>query len=470
MSQLNVVIVGGGASGAFLALELADRLGGRCHITMFDRHGRFGRGLAYSTTAKWHRLNVPAIKMGGRNDGDPSGFAEWLVRRGHLRTGDYAGSFVPRALYGDYLSEQLAVIASTGMLAMRQATVVAIEPRARGYAVRTETAEPIAADVVVLCLGNLPPAAIAGVATGERWLDDVWRSEALARIAPPDDVLLIGSGATAVDVALDLVHRGGARRIFMVSRNGLLPRSDAPPMAFSGFQQLDVAAPTMRGLLRSLRREIVRAAAAGIPWQSVFDAFRQHIVPIWRHSSDAERSRFLRHLRSLWFVHRHRLAPDVADLLSRLQSEGVLSVIAGRLLRAEPTAAGYRVTIAERRGRTRAVAVDWIANCTGPDERYRRLADPLVRQLFAAGRARPGPLELGLDVDDAGQLLDRQGRPQSGLYVLGPPTRGCFWEVTAAPWIHARAASMAEHIAGASNASDSVAATATVAETMGPAS
>jgi len=57
-------------------------------------------------------------------------------------------------------------------------------------------------------------------------------------------------------------------------------------------------------------------------------------------------------------------------------------------------------------------------------------------------------LQLGLDVDDCGLLLDREGRPQPGLYVLGPPTRGRFWEITAAPWIRARAASMADHIAG----------------------
>jgi uncharacterized NAD(P)/FAD-binding protein YdhS len=448
MSLLNIVIVGGGASGTFLALELAERLDGRCRITMFDRHGQFGRGVAYSATAKWHRLNVPAAKMGGRNDGDANGFADWLARRGHLRAGDYVDSFAPRALYGDYLCELLADVAANGTLVMRQRAVIAVEPRAQGYAVRTEMAEDVEAGIVALCLGNPPPPAIARIPVTERWVGDVWRAGLLAKIAPQDSVLLIGSGATAVDVALDLVHRGVGRRILMVSRKGLLPRGDVPSVAFSGFQQLDVEAPTMRGLLRLLRSEIARAAAAGIPWQAVFDAFRQHIVPIWQGSSDAERGRFLRHLRSLWFVHRHRLAPDVSDLLSHLQSEGVLTVMAGRLVQAEPVAAGYRGVIAEAGGKTRAFAVDWIVNCTGPEERYQTLADPLVRHLFATGRGRAGPLQLGLDVDDCGLLLDREGRPQPGLYVLGPPTRGRFWEITAAPWIRARAASMADHIAG----------------------
>jgi uncharacterized NAD(P)/FAD-binding protein YdhS len=453
MSSLNVVIVGGGAAGAFLALALADRLAGRCRITMLDRDGRFGRGVAYSATAPWHRLNIPAAKMGGRNDDDPSGFVDWLVQHGHLRPGDYAGSFVPRALYGDYLRELLAEIATAGMLAMRQGTVIAVEPRARGYAVTTDTGE-MGGDVVALCLGNPPPPPFAAIPASGRWVGDPWQPGALARIAPQDDVLLIGSGATAVDVALDLVHRGVGRRIVMLSRRGLLPRSDAPPAAYSGFEQLDLSAPSMRGLTRLLRCEIKRATAEGIPWQSVLDAFRVHLVPIWARSSDAERRRFLRHLRSIWLVHRHRLAPDVADLLSRLQSDAVLSVIAGRLAAAQQIGSGYRAVVAERTGGTQALAVDWIVNCAGPEESYQRLADPLVRQLFATGRARPGPLQLGLDVDDCGLLLTREGRPQHGLYVLGPPTRGCFWEITAAPWIRARAASVAEHTSAMKHASE----------------
>jgi uncharacterized NAD(P)/FAD-binding protein YdhS len=447
MSKLNVVIVGGGASGALLALALADRLHGGCCITMFDREGRFGRGIAYSATAPWHRINVSAAKMGGHNDSDPSGFVDWLAQRGHLRTGDYSASFVPRAFYGDYLCDLLAGAAAAGTLVTRQGAVIALEPHARGYVIRTDTGEQIESDVVALCLGNPPPPPMPSVPISERWVADVWRPDALDRIAPQDHVLLIGSGATAVDVALDLAHRAVGRHITMVSRKGLVPRRDAPPTDYSSFQPLDLEAPTMRRLLRLLRSEIERAAAAGIPWQSVLDAFRAHYGTLWERSNAQERGRFLRHLRSLWLVHRHRLAPDVSDLLARLQSDGILSVIAGRLVQAEPTAAGYRGFIAERAGGTRAFTADWIINCAGPEECYQRLADPLVQHLFATERARPGPMELGLDVDDCGRLLDRAGCAQPGLYVLGPPWRGRFWEITAVPWIRAHAVRIAEHIA-----------------------
>jgi uncharacterized NAD(P)/FAD-binding protein YdhS len=446
-SHLAIAIVGGGAAGTFLAIELANRLSGRCRITMFDRGGQFGRGLAYSSTAPWHRLNVPASKMGGRNDDDPNGFIDWLTVRGHLRSDDYASAFMSRSLYGDYLCELLADVAAAGILTMRHVAVAAVEPCHRGYRVRTETANDLDADVVALCLGNPAPAPFAHIPITDRWLGDVWRQGALTRIGPEDDVLIIGSGSTAVDVTLDLVHRGIGRRILMVSRKGLLPRLDAPVAPYAGFQELDLAALNMRGALRMLRREIASATAAGTPWQSVFDAFRQHAAPIWRRSSDAEQRRFLRHLQSLWLVHRHRLAPDVWNLLTRLTSQGILSIVAGRVIGAEPVTNGYRVSIAERSGRARSLVVAWIANCAGPQQDYQRLADPLTSSLLAAGRARPGPQRLGLDVDDDGRLLDSAGRPQSGLYLLGPATRGRFWEITAVPWIRARAASVAGDIA-----------------------
>lgn len=447
VSHLEVAIVGGGAAGTFLALALADRLKSRCRIMMLDRGGRFGRGLAYSTTSPWHRLNVPAGKMGGRDDDDPSGFTDWLAAHGHLRSDDYQEAFVPRGLYGDYLCELLASVVETGMIVTRHDAVMAVEPRRHGYTVRTEAGGDLDADIVVLCPGNPAPAPFAHVPVTDRWIGDVWHPEALAQIAPQDDVLLIGSGSTAVDVALDLVHRSVARRIVMVSRNGLLPRIDAPATGYAGFQDLDPATLSMRGALRILRREIARATAAGTPWQSIFDAFRQHAAPIWRASSDAEQRRFLRHLQSLWLVHRHRLAPDVWELLTQLRSQGVLSVIAGRVMGAEPVTGGYRAAIAERSGRTQSVIAAWIANCTGPQQDYQRLDDPLTQNLLAAGRGRPGPQRLGLDVDDDGSLLDGGGRPQPGLYLLGPATRGRFWEITAVPWIRARAAGIADHIA-----------------------
>jgi uncharacterized NAD(P)/FAD-binding protein YdhS len=447
MNKCHIAIVGAGASGVLLALALSDRMRGRCRLRLFDRDGQFGRGVAYAAPAEWHRLNVPAAKMGGRDDKDPNGFVAWLAQ-GHRPTADYSDAFVPRRQYGDYLCELLSDLVATGVAVTSRAEVIAVEPRDGAHTIVTDTGDAVAADVAVLCLGNPSPQSISRIPISERWIGNIWKAGALSKVAAQDRVLVVGSGATAVDATLDLVHRKVGHHILMVSRKGLLPRVDIPPVPYSAFEDLNLTTPEVRGLMRILRHEIRRAASSGVPWQAVFDAFRQHVGVIWERTTDEERQRFLRHLRSIWLVHRHRLAPDVSALLSRLQSNGTLSIVAGRIQRAEAIATGYRGTIVERTTRERAFAVEWIVNCTGPDERYDRLDDPLVRQLLATGHARPGPMGLGLDVDEAGQICDRSGRPRRGLYALGPPTRGRFWEVTAVPWIRTYAGKIAAHIEG----------------------
>jgi uncharacterized NAD(P)/FAD-binding protein YdhS len=70
----------------------------------------------------------------------------------------------------------------------------------------------------------------------------------------------------------------------------------------------------------------------------------------------------------------------------------------------------------------------------------------LVTSLLLEGYARRGPLDLGLDVDPNCVLLDSRGRKQPGLYLIGPATRGCFWEVTSVPAIRDQATAVVAHV------------------------
>lgn len=87
-------------AGSFAALALS-KLPQIESIAVFDRNGAFGRGLAYSAKAAWHRINVPAYKMGGVSAEDTEGFADWLTETGQADWRDYSDSFVPRWVYGE---------------------------------------------------------------------------------------------------------------------------------------------------------------------------------------------------------------------------------------------------------------------------------------------------------------------------------------------------------------------------------
>ena len=78
MSQISdqIVIVGGGFSGAMAAARLAEK---GMASTVIDAGGDFGRGVAYSTPFDGHLLNVRSNRMSAL-EGRPDDFVDWLAR------------------------------------------------------------------------------------------------------------------------------------------------------------------------------------------------------------------------------------------------------------------------------------------------------------------------------------------------------------------------------------------------------
>lgn len=269
-------------------------------------------------------------------------------------------------------------------------------------------------------------------------------------------MLLVGSGLTAIDVALTLTARGQRQPIVALSRHSLLPRVHG--VAVTAAASAAAAAVTRaildgRGLARALR---VASAAIrdGVDPCALVDALRADTPTVWRALSAVDRARFLAHLRASWDVHRHRLAPEVAAAVAALVDDGRLSVRAGRLIAVRPLD-GRLLAYLRPRGarRSTALRVDRIVNCTGPSVDVRRDAPPLVRALVAAGLARPCPLGLGLWTDADGRLVDAAGRARDSLRVLGPLRRGEAWESTAIPELRLQAAALADALGPARAAS-----------------
>ncbi len=88
-----------------------------------------------------------------------------------------------------------------------------------------------------------------------------------------------------------------------------------------------------------------------------------------------------------------------------------------------------------------------IVNCTGPEADIRRAAEPLLRNLVAAGRIKPDLCRIGIDIDEEGHVLGTDGAPSPTLYAIGPMTRGAWWEIVAVPDIRGQVAALAERLA-----------------------
>ena len=72
-----IAIVGGGASGLLVALNLARKSPENLHITIVEPRNVLGEGIAYSTQDEGHVLNVPAGRMSAFMD-QPEHFMQWM--------------------------------------------------------------------------------------------------------------------------------------------------------------------------------------------------------------------------------------------------------------------------------------------------------------------------------------------------------------------------------------------------------
>lgn len=435
---MKVAIIGGGAAGTFAALAIRERVPD-AQLVIYNPSGDLCRGVAYSFPQRWLRLNIPASKMGGGVEGDRSTFADWLLQTHGLPSTEYA----PRFLFGDYLADLMRALTNARGCEIRHEEVTSVRRLANGgYCVETPEGSTDA-DIVLLCTGHLPPNRF--MPEHPRIIADVWAPKALDEIEPDDRLLIVGTGATAVDVVLTLQRSSHRGLITMISPHGHLPIVDAAEESYPEFFSLKDADLKPLAILKRLREEVARAKQSGAAWQNVVDSFRHNVCAIWQCWSVRERKQFLRHGAHMWLVHRHRLAPDVAELMKDLMASNKLDIRQARYKSLEEAPEGFLVQLGGKSASTR-INVNRIINTTGPSLAFKHASAPLYRQLFAERMACQNDMGMGLQVDDDSQLLDANQRPQTGLYVLGSATRGHFWEVTGAPDIRLRASLIAEHI------------------------
>lgn len=436
----HVVIVGGGFSGTLLAINLLryDTL----RVTLVERaRTQVGKGLAYGAAGTGHVLNVRAANMSAFPD-DPQHFVQWLDQQ----QAGAATSFATRAHYGIYLAGLLerARQEAGDRLTIMHDEAVALTGAHDRPTVTLASGGEVRGDTVILAPGNLPPhdlSAFAGFGA-PTYFRDPWSPDLSEGLEADDTVLLLGSGLTAVDCILSLHSVGFMGRIVAMSRRGLMPHVHAagPPLLPLG----ERPSGTGPALIRH-----VRARAALVGWRNAVDELRPHTQDIWRRAGLRARTRFLRHLRPYWDVHRHRIAPEVAERLSTMQAAGRLLLRAGKIVDAAPRPGGVDV-IWRPRGddAPQQLRAARVVNCTGPLGDLGRVEDALLRDLVARGTIRADALSIGIDVDGQGRALKADGTPNPRLFVAGPMTRGAHWEIVAVPDIRRQVWDLARYLTG----------------------
>src|SRR3984885_3410324 len=450
--QVDILIVGGGFSGTMLAVHLL-RHTGLC-IGVVDRGTLPGRGLAYGSPHRFHLLNVPAGEMSAWPD-TPDDFLSWA--RTHFDASLQARSFPPRSIYGAYVGSLLeATLDEFGKERFQwiRDEAVSLHRRKGRLAVQTNLGAELLASVVVLATGNFPPAnpRLPGLKTSASlYFQFAWAKNVLQDLPTTGSVLMLGSGLTSVDLIMALKSKGYRGVIHVLSHKGLFPRprrQQRPDEPWTLFWD-ETSPRTVRGLLRLIRNQVRAAAAQGINWRAVIDSLRPVTQEIWRSLPIEEQRRFVRHARAYWDVHRHRVAPEIADLLDDMRSDDLVRLHRGTVTQYSESDHRAEVHYWDRGTRTeKTLRVDRVINCSGSETDCRSIDESFITSLFVQGFARPDRLFLGVDVNEHGALIEYKGMPSHRLYAIGPVRKGCFWETTAVPEIRVQAAALAEHLAG----------------------
>lgn len=426
------VIIGAGASGIILAAQLLRR-SPKSTVRIFERSGRLGTGIAYATDNSSHLLNVRASNMSAFPD-QPDHFLNWLQTGGDRWE---PHSFVPRKVYRAYLEHLIEpyLSADDSRLTVEKTGIVDVSLKAGRPAVVTETGETFETDAVILATGNE-----AAIAKSGSQITEYWSSNGYFDVPADAPVAIFGTGLSMIDSVLSLLDKGHRAPIYAISRRGLLPARHAPAQA------VPIAAddlPVSLGLpklMQRVRAMMAEAETAGSGWRSVMDGLRPHTQHIWAGLPTSQRRGFLRHLRPWWDVHRHRMAPAVADRIESAVDNGQLKITAGHLVSVRDEGEGMEIRYRPRRSeKIEMLHVAAVIDCRGGNSRFSTTRNAALIGLMEHGLARPDALDLGLDVTRGLQLLNARGEPSGPFFAIGPVTKGAFWEVTAVPDIRVQA-------------------------------
>ncbi|MEH2226072.1 FAD/NAD(P)-binding protein [Nostoc sp.] len=445
-----IAIVGGGFSGSLVATHLLKTATQPLTIKLIERSDQIGKGIAYSTDTNCHLLNVSAGNMSAFAH-DPGHLLRWLQHNRDELTVFFseevnASTFIPRKVYGLYIQSVLAEAEATAPSDVRLERftdeVVGVQPEEKSVMISLRSGRCFAADRVVLALGNSPsaPPAIQNPNSNDDYQRNAWSADALADLDADAPVLLIGTGLTMVDMVLSLSDRQHRGKIYAVSRRGLFPLKHQAAQPYACFLTLENSPKSVREWLRRLRAEVEIAATQGYDWRAVIDSLRPINQKIWQKLPTEEQQRFLRHLTPYWDVHRHRIAPKVADVVTQMLDSAQLTIAAGRIREYQALPDGVAVTVCQRKTQTNHILhVRRVVNCTGVAADYRRSPHPLITDLRSQKLIRPNAIGLGLDTDTHGALYAAGGNVSTLFYTLGTPRKGDLWETIAVPELRGQA-------------------------------
>jgi uncharacterized NAD(P)/FAD-binding protein YdhS len=466
----DIVFIGGGPSMVFTLAHLLEDLSGigaaesPVRVTVIHPNDEFGTGTPYpAATGTWPLLITSARHLlpGGaenpfvcwlqsigtgwmdelRATGSPRERAWLAEHREMIERGEIADVYLPRHLFGRYLSHRLATAIDAAGPAARVRFVAA---RATGIArrgerrfiVRTDDeAHPaIECGMVLLATGSPPPSDAWAALDGAGYVHDVYRTgareierrlmDALDRAPADARVVIAGSNAAAMEMLymmrtepalLDRIHR-----VTVVSIAGRLPdprdvrTGIAPACERLRAVAADPAAPRADAMLRAFLADVRDARAGGATAEDLSGTVPRRVLELLGRMDAEERVRFLAGAAGTLQQMLRRSGGPYVRAAAALRERGTLEVVAGTV-----SLDGGGFAIAANGGApARMDDAALVINCTGSTS-LDHDPTPLMRSLRAAGDtiAPINPTRRGFAVD-------ARFESTPNVFVMGPLLAG----------------------------------------------
>ena len=255
--------------------------------------------------------------------------------------------------------------------------------------------------------------------------------------------MVLGSGLSMVDAWLTLAGRRHQGPIIVVSRHGLLPRKHKPVDPLS----LDAAdipfGTSLTPFVGWFRELVAETVAKGGDWRSAVDGlrpFNQKDMAELVGADPCSASCAMSDRSGIFTATGCR--PNSMSGWKRAVASSQITLIAGEFLGLEARKkVGVTATI-RRRGLTTTEDLDVarVYDCGGVAVNISRVPIRCSRAWCPAGKARPDPMRIGLDVSRDCAVVDSDGHASKRLFAVGPLTRSQFFEIESVPEIRASGA------------------------------
>ncbi len=416
-------------------MQLARSPGGS-EVVLIEKNPEFlGRGVAYQYDFTHQPLNVVAGGMSLFPD-KPLDFVKWLeanhFRYNHLIDQVSPEAFIPRKIFGDYVLENLEKIQQevSERLQIRIDEAISIMDFGKRKTVVFASGNALHADHVILALGNFPPADLFAthnpVQNDPRYFASPWSDRVYSDIKGDEDILLVGSGLTAVDIVLGLIVRKFRGKVTMLSRRGVFPLPhDLTHQAISITVPENYSPRKMLLWVRYLMRKNPE-----VPWSVIIDGLRPYTQKIWLQWIVSDKQYFLKKIRPYWEIARHRIPSASSERLNNMMEKGQLVLKKGTIEEASVSSNGIEILYRSESGLNSQV-FQKVINCTGPESNYRKVRFPIIVDLIARGKVKIDELGLGIKCTPEGSIINDQGEVEQGIWCIGPMRKAVLWETTA---------------------------------------